>query len=102
MAVVEAGSYSSDWTASLGTSICCKCGPKKRKKKKKKKRSIRALQKRAQILKRDPDSINRVSKMEFKVLDQTSRLPLPVNMDSLSASNGPYREKPPFTEQRCG
>ena len=28
------GSYSSDWTPSLGTSICLGCGPKKTKKKK--------------------------------------------------------------------
>ena len=36
VAVVWAGSYSSDWTPSLGTSICLGCGPKKTKKKKKK------------------------------------------------------------------
>ena len=44
-AVVEASGYSSDWTPSLETSICCRCGPKKdhkhththTKKKKKKK-----------------------------------------------------------------
>ena len=35
VAVVQAGGYSSDSTPSLGTSICCKCGPKKIKKKKK-------------------------------------------------------------------
>ena len=29
VAVVQAGSYSSDETPSLGTSICCQCGPKK-------------------------------------------------------------------------
>ena len=29
VAVVEAGTYSSDWTPSLGTSICCACGPTK-------------------------------------------------------------------------
>ena len=29
VAVVQAGSYSSDLTPSLGTSICCRCGPKK-------------------------------------------------------------------------
>jgi len=34
VAVVEACSYSSYWTPSLGTSICHKCGPKKQKKKK--------------------------------------------------------------------
>ena len=33
VAVVEAGSYSSDSTPSLETSICCRCGPKKTKKK---------------------------------------------------------------------
>ena len=38
VAVMEAGSYSSDSTPSLGTSICCRCGPKKAKKKKKKKK----------------------------------------------------------------
>ena len=31
MAVVQTSSYSSDWTPSLGTSICRKCGPKKQK-----------------------------------------------------------------------
>ena len=36
VAVAVAGSYSSDSTSSLGTSICCKFGPKKQKKKKKK------------------------------------------------------------------
>ena len=36
VAVVWAGSYSSDLTPSLGTSICRECGPKKTKKKKKK------------------------------------------------------------------
>ena len=34
VAVVEAGSYSSHSTPSLGTSICHGCGPKKKKKKK--------------------------------------------------------------------
>ena len=29
VAVGEAGSYCSNWTSSLGTSICCGCGPKK-------------------------------------------------------------------------
>ena len=38
MAVVQAGSCSSDLTASLGTSICLRCGPKKRKKEKRKER----------------------------------------------------------------
>ena len=33
VAVVQASSYSSDLTPSLGTSICCKCGPKKTKNK---------------------------------------------------------------------
>ena len=33
VAVVEASSYSSHWTPSLGTSICHMCGPKKTKKK---------------------------------------------------------------------
>ena len=32
VAVVEASSYSSDLTPSLGTSMCCGCGPKKKKK----------------------------------------------------------------------
>ena len=32
VAVILAGSYSSDWTSSLGTSILCGCGPKKDKK----------------------------------------------------------------------
>ena len=34
VAVVRASSYSSDWTSSLGTSICCGCGPKTTKDKK--------------------------------------------------------------------
>ena len=33
LAVVEAGSYSSDLTPRLGTSISCRCGPKKEKNK---------------------------------------------------------------------
>ena len=32
VAVVEAGSCSSDWTPSLGTSICPMCSPKKQNK----------------------------------------------------------------------
>ena len=32
VAVAQAGSYSSDSTPSLGTSICCGCGPKEKKK----------------------------------------------------------------------
>ena len=35
-AVAEASGYGFDWTPSLGTSICCGCGPKKQKPKKKK------------------------------------------------------------------
>ena len=35
MAVVEAGSCSSDSTPNLGTSICCRCSPKNKKTKKK-------------------------------------------------------------------
>jgi len=35
VAVVRDGRYSSDWTPSLETSICCRCGQKKKKKKKK-------------------------------------------------------------------
>ena len=35
VAVASAGGYSSSWTSSLGTSICCRCDPKKTKKKKK-------------------------------------------------------------------
>ena len=31
VAVVQAGSCSSNLTPSLGTSICCRCGPKKQK-----------------------------------------------------------------------
>ena len=31
VAVVEAGSCSSDWTPSLGTSMCRRCGPKNKK-----------------------------------------------------------------------
>ena len=34
VAVVQACSYSSDWTPSLGTSIRCRCGPKKQTNKK--------------------------------------------------------------------
>ena len=32
VAVLQASGYSSDWTPSLGTSICRWCGPKKTKK----------------------------------------------------------------------
>ena len=35
VAMEEAGSCSSDWTPSLGTSICHRCSPKKQKQKKK-------------------------------------------------------------------
>jgi len=35
VAVAQAGSCSSDWTPSLGPSICRRCGPKKKQKKKK-------------------------------------------------------------------
>ena len=41
--VVEAGSCSSSWTPSMGTSICHKCGSKKQKKKKKKKIKIKKI-----------------------------------------------------------
>ena len=34
VAVAKASGYSSDSIPSLGTSICCKCGPKKKKEKK--------------------------------------------------------------------
>ena len=37
VAVSQASSYSSDLIPRLGTSVCCKCGPKKQKKKKRKK-----------------------------------------------------------------
>ena len=37
VAVVLAGSCSSNWTPSLGTSICQRCSPKKTKKRKEKK-----------------------------------------------------------------
>ena len=36
VAVVQAGSCSSDWTPSLGNSLCHGCGPEKTKSKKKK------------------------------------------------------------------
>ena len=32
VSAAQAGSYSPDSTPSLGTSICCRCGPKKKKK----------------------------------------------------------------------
>ena len=38
VAVVETGSCSSNWTPSLGTSMGCRCSPKKKRKKKKKRR----------------------------------------------------------------
>ena len=37
VAVVQAGSYSSDSTPDLGNSVCCKYGPEKEKEKKKRK-----------------------------------------------------------------
>ena len=43
VAVVQAGSCSSNLTPSLGTSICCGYGPKKKKKKKEKKKGNRQL-----------------------------------------------------------
>ena len=42
VAVAVAGSCSSNWTPSLGTSICHGCGPKKKKKKKKKMLGLKA------------------------------------------------------------
>ena len=45
IAVAVAGSYSSNWTSSLGTSICCGCGPKKDKNKNKKTTDIQNTQK---------------------------------------------------------
>ena len=38
MALVQAGSYSFNWTPSLGTSICLRSGPRKRQKDKTKKK----------------------------------------------------------------
>ena len=43
VAVAQARSYSSDSTPSLGTSICCECGPKKQKRKEMTSRSQRKL-----------------------------------------------------------
>ena len=43
VAVVQAGSCSSDWTPSLRTSICHGCGPKKTKTKKKSPGKIRVI-----------------------------------------------------------
>ena len=40
VAVVQAGSYSSNWTPSLGTSICLRCGPKKTKEKKRERENL--------------------------------------------------------------
>ena len=40
VAVVEAGSCSSDSTPGLGTSMCCRWGPKKQKKNKRKKKEL--------------------------------------------------------------
>ena len=37
VAVAVASGYRSDWTPSLGTSICQECGPEKKKKKEKRK-----------------------------------------------------------------
>ena len=35
VAMAQAGGYNSDWTPSLGTSMCCRCSPKKQKRKRK-------------------------------------------------------------------
>ena len=40
VAVVKSGSCSSDWTPSLGTSMCYRCRSKEKKKKKKGKKKI--------------------------------------------------------------
>ena len=40
VAVVEAGSCSSDLTPSLGTSTCCRCGPERKKKEKEKEKQM--------------------------------------------------------------
>ena len=42
VALVQAGSYSSDWTPSLGTSICCRSVPRNGKKPKNKKKYLPA------------------------------------------------------------
>ena len=38
--LVQAGSFSSDSTPGLGTSVCCGCSPKKKKKKREREKSI--------------------------------------------------------------
>ena len=43
-AVAWASSYRSNWTPHLGTSICCRCSPKKTKKKKKLKQTLELLE----------------------------------------------------------
>ena len=44
VAVVSAGSHRTDWTPSLGTSICRRCGPKRPKKKKREKKIMHELE----------------------------------------------------------
>ena len=44
VAVVQAGSCSSDWTPCLGTSICLQCGPKKEENKTKQNKTKKLYQ----------------------------------------------------------
>ena len=80
VAVAVAGNYSSDLTPSLGTSICCWCGPKKEKKERERERElvdkninrivitiflmIRELLERLNILSRDMRAKNKNSRHE--------------------------------------
>ena len=43
VAVAQGSSYSSDSAPGLGTSICCRCGPKRQKDKKKKKKKEKKI-----------------------------------------------------------
>ena len=43
VAAAQAGSYSSNSTPSLGTSVCCGCSPKKTKDKRQKKKKKRGI-----------------------------------------------------------
>ena len=70
VAVMEAGSYSSNSTPSLGTSICCGSGPRKWQKTKQKTHDIpyveskKKIQKTSEYNKKEADSGNKEDKPE--------------------------------------
>ena len=59
VALAQASNYSSDSTPSLGTSICCRSGPRngkktKKKKKKEKERILKEVREKQMLIKKEP------------------------------------------------